>query len=66
MDKIPVKAIEKYRYGLRKTVSKHLNFNFMQNSFTYKCAQLLNKLPEDVKLADNVNIFESKLRSIQL
>ena len=23
--KIPFKAIEKYRYGLRKTVSKHLN-----------------------------------------
>ena len=30
------------------------------------CAQLWNKLPEDVKLADNVNIFKSKLRSIQL
>ena len=26
------------------------------------CAQLWNKLPEDVKLADNVNIFKSKLR----
>jgi len=24
-DKITFKAIEKYRYGLRKTVSKHLN-----------------------------------------
>ena len=24
MDKIPFKAIEKYQYGLRKTVSKHL------------------------------------------
>ena len=34
----------------------------MRNSFTYKCAQLLKKLPEDVKLADNVNIFKSKLR----
>ena len=30
------------------------------------CAQLWNKLPEDVKLADIVNIFKSKLRSIQL
>ena len=29
----------------------------MRTSFTYKCAQLWNKLPEDVKLADNVNIF---------
>ena len=38
----------------------------MRNSFTYKCAQLCNKLPEDVKLADNVNIFKSKLRSIDL
>ena len=24
MDKIPFKEIEKYRYGLQKTVSKHL------------------------------------------
>ena len=38
----------------------------MRNSFTYKWAQLWNKLPEDVKLADNVNIFKCKLRSIQL
>ena len=36
----------------------------MRNSFTYKCAQLWNKFPEDVKLADNVNIFKSKLRLI--
>ena len=36
----------------------------MRNSFTYKCAQLWNKLPEDVKLADDVNVFKSKLRSI--
>ena len=28
------------------------NLNFMRNSFTYKCAQLWNKLPEDVKLTD--------------
>ena len=34
----------------------------MRNSFTYKCTQLWKELPEDVKLADNVNIFESKLR----
>ena len=27
MDKIPFKAIEKYRYGLRKTVSKHLKLS---------------------------------------
>ena len=39
---------------------------FMRNSFTYKCAQLWNKLPKDVKLADNVNIVKSKLRSTQL
>ena len=39
----------------------------MRNSLTYKCAQLWNKLQEDVKLDDNnVNIFKSKLRSIQL
>ena len=38
----------------------------MKISFTYKCAQLWNKLPEDVKLADDVNVFKSKLRSIQL
>ena len=41
------------------------NLNFMRNSFTYKCAQLWNKRSEDVKLADNVNIFKSKRRSIQ-
>ena len=42
------------------------NLNFMRNSFTYKCAQLSNKLPEDVKLADDVDVFKSKLRLIQL
>ena len=42
------------------------NLNFMRNSFTYKCGQLWNKLPENVKLADNVDIFKSQLRSIQL
>ena len=42
------------------------NLNFMRNSFTYKCAQLWNKLPEDVKLADNVDIFKAKLKLIQL
>ena len=51
--------------GVNLCVPK-FNLNFMRNSFTYKCAQLRNKLPEDVKLADNVNIFKSKLRSIQL
>ena len=35
----------------------------MRNSFTYKCAQLWNKFPEDAKAADNVNILKSKLRS---
>ena len=38
----------------------------MGNSFTYKCGQLWNKLPEDVKLADNVDIFKAKLKLIQL
>ena len=38
----------------------------MRNSFTYKCAQLWNKLPVDIKLADHDNIFKSKIRSIQL
>ena len=42
------------------------NLNFMRNSFTYKSAQLWNKLPEDVKLADDVDVFKSKLRLIQL
>ena len=42
------------------------HLNFMRNTFTYNCAQLWNKLPEDVKLADDVNIFKSKLRSTQL
>ena len=42
------------------------NLNFMRNSFTYKCAQLWNKLPEDVKLADNVDILKAKLKLIQL
>ena len=51
--------------GVNLCVPK-FNLNFMRNSFTYKCAQLRNKLPEDVKLADNVNIFKSQLRSIQL
>ena len=51
--------------GVNLCVPK-FNLNFMRNSFTYKCAQLWNKRPADVKLADNVNIFKSKLRSIQL
>ena len=51
--------------GVNLCVPK-FNLNFMRNSFTYKCAQLRNKRPADVKLADNVNIFKSKLRSIQL
>ena len=42
------------------------NLNFTRNSFTYKCAQLWNKLLEDVKLADDVDVFKSKLRLIQL
>ena len=51
--------------GVNLCVPKvNLNF-YMRNSFTYKCAQLWNKLPKDVKLADNVNIFKSKLRSTQ-
>ena len=33
---------------------------------TTVCAQLWNKLPEDVKLADNVDIFKAKLKLIQL
>ena len=45
--------------GVNLCVPK-FNLNFMRNSFTYKCAQLWNKL-SDVKLADNVNIFKSKL-----
>ena len=40
--------------GVNLCVPK-FNLNFI------KCAQLWNKLPEDVKLADNVNIFKSKL-----
>ena len=51
--------------GVNLSVPKS-NLNFIRNSFTYKCAQLWNKLPEDVKLAHNVNIFKSKLRTIQL
>ena len=39
------------------------NLAFMRNSFTYKCAQLWNKFPEEAKAADNVNILKSKLRS---
>ena len=42
------------------------NLNFMRNSFNDKYAQQWNKFPEDVKLADNVNILKSKLKSIQL
>ena len=51
--------------GFNLCVQK-INLNFMRNSFTYKCTQLWNKLPENVKLADDANIFKSKLRSIQL
>ena len=51
--------------GVNLCVPK-FNLNFMRNYFTYKCAQLWNKLPEDVKLAGNVSIFKSKLRSTQL
>ena len=38
----------------------------MRNSFTNKYAQLWNKLPEDVKLADDINVFKSKPRSVRL
>ena len=63
-------SIRETSYSLRGSGAVNLcvpkfDLNFMRNSFTYKCAQW-NKLPEDVKLADNVNIFKSKLRSIQL
>ena len=63
-------SIRETSYNLRENgvnlcVPK-FNLNFMTTSFTYKCAQLWNKLPEDVKLADNVNFFKSKLRSTQL
>ena len=51
--------------GINVCVPK-FNLNFMRNSFIYKCVQLWNKLPVDIKLADNVNILKSKLRSIQL
>ena len=63
-------SIKKTSYNLRgngvNLCVPKFNLNFMRNSFNYKCAQLWNKLPEDVKLADNVNIFKSKLRSIDL
>ena len=52
--------------GINLCVSKFNPLNFMRNSFTNKCVQLWNKLPVDVKLADNANIFKSKLRSLQL
>ena len=39
--------------GVNLRVPK-FNLNFTKNSFTYKCAQLWNKLPEDVKLAGTV------------
>ena len=35
-DKISFKAIEKYRYGLEKTVSKHLNWYIFKISLNYK------------------------------
>ena len=37
------------------------NLNFMRNSFNYKCAQLWNKLPEDVKLADKCKLGSTQL-----
>ena len=37
----------------------------MRNPFTNKYAQLWNKLPEDVKLADDINVFKSKPRSVK-
>ena len=51
--------------GVNLCVPK-FNLNSVRSSFTYKRAQLWNKISEDVKLVDNVNIFKSKLRSIQL
>ena len=51
--------------GVNLCVPK-FNLNFMRNSFTHQRAQLWNKLPVDVKLADNVHIFKTKLRSTQL
>ena len=51
--------------GVNLCVPK-FSLNFMRNYFTYKCTQLCNKLPEDVKLADAVHFFKSKLRSVQL
>ena len=53
------------RKGVNLCIPK-FNLNFVRNSFTYKSAQLWNKISEDVKLADNVNIFKSKLRSISI
>ena len=41
-------------------------FSLMRNSFTNKCTQLQNKVPEDAKLANDVDVFKSKLISIQL
>ena len=63
-------SIRETSYSLRGSGAVNLcvpkfDLNFMRNSFTCKCAQW-NKLLEDVKLADDVNIFKSKLRSIQL
>ena len=43
--------------GINLCVPK-FNLNFMRNSFTNKCVQLWNKLPVDLKLADNVNILK--------
>ena len=48
--------------GVNLCVPK-FNLNFMGNSFTYNCAQLWNKLPEDVRLADNYGINFQKMSS---
>ena len=51
--------------GVHRCVPK-FKLSFMRNSFAYKCGQIWNKLPDDVKLADTINIFKSRLSSIQL
>ena len=59
-------SIRKTSYNLTGNGINLCVAKFNLNSFTYKCVQLWNKLQVDVKLADNVNILKSKLRSIQL
>ena len=62
-DKITLNAIEKYRYGLRKTVPKHLYYyrydNYLKSQATHS---LLKRVSGVVCVGDFVFVFSNQTR----